>query len=37
MSVNSNFMTPENILSAAKLIKSKNCEGYDRIPVSLIG
>ena len=36
MSVNSNFMTPENILSAAKLIKSKNCEGYDRIPVRVL-
>ena len=31
--VNMNFMTPENILSVAKSIKSKNCEGYDRIPV----
>ena len=31
-----NFMTPENILSAAKSLESKNCEGYDRITVRIL-
>ena len=30
---NQNFMTPENVLTAINSLKSKNCEGFDRIPL----
>ena len=30
---NSNFMTGPNIMNAIKSLKSKSCEGFDRIPV----
>ena len=29
----SNFITSSNIINAIKSLKSKNCEGFDRIPV----
>ena len=29
-------MNQENILSAVKSLKSKNCDGYDRIPVRVL-
>ena len=27
-----NFMTKQDIISCIKMLKIKNCEGYDRIP-----
>ena len=33
---NENFMTPENVLNAIKSLKTKNCEGFDRIPVRIL-
>jgi hypothetical protein len=33
---NENFMTPENVISAIKSLKVKNCEGFDRIPVRIL-
>ena len=30
--VNLNFMTKDDIMSCIKMLKIKNCEGYDRIP-----
>ena len=35
-SICQNFMTPDNIIVAIKSLKSKNCEGYDRIPVRIL-
>ena len=29
-------MTPENVISAIKSLKVKNCEGFDRIPVRIL-
>ena len=31
-----NFMTPENVFKSIKSLKSKNCEGFDRIPVRIL-
>ena len=31
-----NFMTPENVYKSIKSLKSKNCEGFDRIPVRIL-
>ena len=31
--ISQNFMTKENIIDAIKSLKSKNCEGFDRIPL----
>ena len=33
---NNDFMTENDVLEAVKSLKTKNCEGYDRIPVRVI-